>query len=96
MNTNEHGLDRLTENIIGCSYSVSNTLGTGFLERVYENSLAHELRQAGSVVEQQKGIAVRYDGIIVGEYVADLVVDQAVIVEVKTARFWIAATWLSA
>ena len=86
MNTDEHGLDRLTENIIGCSYSVSNTLGTGFLERVYENSLAHELRKAGSVVEQQKGIAVRYDGIIVGEYVADLVVDQAVIVEVKTAK----------
>ena len=86
MNTDEHGLDGITERIIGCSYSVSNTLGTGFLERVYENALAHELRKAGSVVEQQKAVAVRYDGIIVGEYVADLVVDQAVIVEVKTAK----------
>ena len=65
---------------------MSNTLGAGFLERVYENALAHELRKAGSVVEQQKGIVVRYDGIVVGEYVADLVLDQKVIVEVKTAK----------
>lgn len=55
----------LTERIIGCAYKVSNSLGCGFLERVYENSLAHELRKAGLQVTQQQKIDVLYDGIIV-------------------------------
>ncbi len=54
--------------------SVSNGLGVGFLEKVYENALAHELRKAGVAVEQQKEIPVRYDDVIVGQYIADLLV----------------------
>ena len=66
------GLNKLTEKVISCAFSVSNCLGAGFLEKVYENALAHELRKAGLKVEQQKPISVFYDGVIVGEYAADL------------------------
>ncbi len=76
-------LTKLTEQIIGCAYKVANTLGVGFLEKVYENSLAHELRAHGLPVEPQRAIDVRYDGVVVGVYVADLVVAGSVIVEVK-------------
>ena len=58
----------------------------GFLERVYENALAHELRKAGLAVAQQRGIVVIYDGIIVGEYMVDLLVEDAVIVELKAVK----------
>jgi len=75
----------ITDKIIGAAYRVYNTLGHGFLERVYENALALELRRAGVKVEQQFPVPVRYDGELVGEYVADLVVDNKVIVEVKAA-----------
>ena len=72
MNTDQRRceLDRVTELIIGCAYVVS-TLGSGFLEKVYENALAHELRKTGLIVSQQHGIDVHYDGIVVGEFVAD-------------------------
>ncbi len=63
-----------------------NKLGCGFLEKVYENALAHELRKAGLSVAQQYGIKVRYDDIIVGEYTADLLVDGAVVVELKAVK----------
>jgi GxxExxY protein len=76
-------INAITEKIIGCSYTVSNTLGCGFLEKVYENALAHELRKAGFKVLQQHEIKVYYDGIEVGKYIADLFVENAVIVEVK-------------
>ncbi len=78
--------DTLTERIIGCAYAVANTLGPGFLEKVYENALAHELRKAGFSVTAQQGIEVHYDGIIVGEFVADLIVDDLVIIELKATR----------
>jgi hypothetical protein len=52
-------VNRLSENIIGCAFTVANTLGSGFLEKVYENALAHELRKAGLVVAQQRGIIAR-------------------------------------
>jgi GxxExxY protein len=79
----EHGVDGITKRIIGCAYSVSNTLGSGFLEKVYENALIHELRKAGAKVDQQMPVVVRYDGVVVGEYVADLRVDDEVLVELK-------------
>jgi GxxExxY protein len=79
-------IDALTEIIIGCAYRVSNTLGCGFLEKVYENALAHELRKAELQVEQQKPLVVRYDNVVVGDYYPDLVVDGRIIVEVKCAR----------
>lgn len=83
-----HGMPSsvLTEKIIGCSYTVSNTLGCGFLERVYENALAHELRKSGFNVVQQQKIKVMYDGVEVGYYEADIVVDDCIIVEVKALR----------
>jgi GxxExxY protein len=73
----------LTERIIGCAYTVSNTLGCGFLEKVYENALAHELRKAGMEVRQQEPVKVRYDGVVVGDYVADLIVEGRVLIELK-------------
>ena len=75
--------EELTEKIIGLFYDVYNELGSGFLEKVYENALAYELRQAGYHVEQQYQIIVRYRGLVVGEYYADLVVDSKVILELK-------------
>ena len=79
-------LNPITEKIIGCAYTVSNTLGVGFLEKVYENALAHELRKAGLRVAQQHPIQVRYDGEVVGEYVADFLVERVVLVELKAVR----------
>ena len=79
-------LNRLTEAIIGCAFRVQNTLGAGFLEKVYENALAHELRKLGLSVEQQKQISVYYDGVVVGDYLPDLVVEGWVIIEMKSVR----------
>ena len=76
-------INQITEKIIGCSYTVSNSLGCGFLEKVYENALAHELRKARLKVLQQHEIEVYYDEIVVGKYIADLFVEDCVIVEVK-------------
>ena len=76
----------LSGRIIGCAFGVLNTLGAGFLEKVYENALAHEMRGAGLAVAQQKGITVFYNGIAVGAYVADLVADDAVVVELKASK----------
>lgn len=81
MKTNE-----ITEKIIGCAYTVSNTLGAGFLEKVYQNALAHELRKQGLSTQQQAPISVVYDGVTVGEYFADLLVEDVVLVELKAAK----------
>jgi len=74
------------EAIIGAAFRVSNTLGAGFLEKVYENALAHELRKSGLHVAQQYPIVVMYDGMVVGDYVADLMVAGSVIVELKCVK----------
>ena len=76
----------MTEQIIRAFYTVYHTLGYGFLEKVYENSLAIELRKMGLAVVQQAEIKVYYAGVVVGEYYADLLVADAVIVELKAAR----------
>lgn len=76
----------VTEKIIGCVYRVSNTLGAGFLEKVYENALAIELEQSGLRAQQQLPIRVLYKGQVVGDFAADLLVEDRVIVELKTAR----------
>lgn len=73
----------LTEAIIGAFYDVYNSLGYGFLEKVYENALAIELKHKGYKATQQKRILVRYRGQVIGDYYADLVVDDTVIVELK-------------
>ena len=79
-------INAVTEQIIGAAYQVSNSLGAGFLEKVYENALEYELRKRGRRVQQQFPINVRYDGVIVGDYIADLIVDELVLVEVKAVK----------
>jgi len=83
MNTEE--LNEITRAIIGAAQRVSGTLGCGFLEKVYENSMVIELRRKGLRVSQQHAVHVRYESEIVGEYVADLIVDDAVVVELKAS-----------
>ncbi len=75
--------EEITEKIIGAAFKVHNALGFGFLEKVYENALALELGKGGLRVKQQYPVPVRYEGELVGDYVADLVVEGKVIVEVK-------------
>ena len=79
-------MKQLTERVIQCAFTVSNTLGCGFLEKVYENALAHELRKAGLQVQQQHGITVYYDGVAVGEYTADLLVEGVLLLELKAVK----------
>jgi len=76
----------LTDKILSCFYDVYNQLRYGFLEKVYENALKYELEKRGFKVESQKKIEVFYDGQRVGEYYADLVVDDLVIIELKAAE----------
>jgi GxxExxY protein len=75
---------QLTEKILGASFKGLNTLGAGFLEKVYENALSIELRKYGLAVESQKAFHVSYEGTIVGDYQADSVVAGKVIVECKS------------
>ncbi len=79
-------IDKLTQTVIRCAFAVSNTLGCGFLEKVYENALTHELRKAGLQVQQQHGITVYYDGVAAGEYAADLLVEGTLPVELKAVK----------
>jgi GxxExxY protein len=76
----------LTEKIIGAFYSVNNSQGFGYLEKVYENSMAIELKLLGLKVERQKNLQVFYRGETVGDYFADLVVNDNVIVELKAGE----------
>jgi GxxExxY protein len=75
----------LTNKIISAYFKVYNTLGYGFLEKVYENAMAVELRKEGLKCLQQQNIKVHYDGIVVGHYFADLLVEDVVLVELKAA-----------
>jgi GxxExxY protein len=76
----------ITSQIIAAFYKVYNTLGYGFLEKVYENALAMELAERGFTIKQQVPVQVYYQGRPVGEYFADLFVDDKVIVELKAAE----------
>ena len=88
MNADERRLelDEVTKSVIGCAYTVTNTLGFGFTEKVYENALAHELRKTGLAVAQQQSVRVWYDGIAVGDFTPDLLVDDRVLVELKAVK----------
>ena len=76
----------VTETIIGCAYRVYNKMGFGFLESVYEKCLLIELRKAGLDTESQKPITVYYDDETVGEFVADIIVNDTIILEMKSVR----------
>ncbi len=88
MNSDERRLrlNSITDHVIGAAFTVSNTLGCGFLEKVYENALVHELRKAGLKVAQQYDIDVHYDGKVVGEYTTDMLVEDRVLVELKAVK----------
>jgi len=86
-------LNPITGKIIGCAYTVSNTLGAGFLEKVYENALAHELQKAGLRVYQQHPVQVWYDGVLAGEYFADLLVEDRIVIELKAIKALEEAHW---
>src|SRR3954447_3214334 len=83
MITDQKAINDITEKIIGCAYKVGSKMGCGFLEKCYENALAHELRKAGLKVQQQVSLRVWYDDIVVGEFIADLIVEDIVLVELK-------------
>ena len=76
----------LTEKIIGCAYQVYNKMGFGFLESVYEKCLLIELVKAELRAETQKPINVYYDNKLVGEFKADIIVENSIIVELKSVR----------
>jgi GxxExxY protein len=78
--------EALTEKIIGCAFHVYNHMGFGFLESVYERCMMIELERAGVRAEAQAPITAHYEGIVVGDFVADIVVDDTVIVELKSVR----------
>jgi GxxExxY protein len=84
MNTNEHEYyDPLVERVIGAAYEVGNVLGSGFLEKVYERALMRELTLRGLSVGSQAAFPVRYKGQYIGDYLADILVEDRVIVELK-------------
>ncbi|MDZ7765988.1 MAG: GxxExxY protein [Melioribacteraceae bacterium] len=84
-----------TERIIKCFYEVYNTLGYGFLEKVYENALYKELISNGFKCEKQKKIKVYYKGEEVGEYFADILVDDTIITRAKSIRSTLPRTRIS-
>lgn len=78
--------DELTEIVIGCAYKVHNTLGAGFLEKLYKRALHIELEKIGLSVRMEAPITVIYDGQAIGEYFADLWVENRIIVELKAVQ----------
>jgi len=80
----DYSLHPITEQLIGAAFEVHNILGYGFLERVYQRAMQVELQSRGVKVELEPKIQVRFKGIIVGDYAADLLVADKIIVELKT------------
>ncbi len=86
INAEEHRLNELSENIIGAAFEVSNVLGAGFLEKVYENALNVELKLRGLETLPQAPLKVHYKNNLVGDYVADILVENEIVVELKTVK----------
>ena len=79
-------INEITQKIIGAAYTVGNELGSGFLEKVYENAMMIELEKLGVKAKNQFPLKVYYKGIVVGDYIADLFVENSVIVELKSTK----------
>lgn len=86
MYLNRNEINELSHTVIGSAFTALNALGVGLLGKVYENALAYEIRRRGLTVEQQRVVRIHYDGVIVGEYFADMIVEDRLIVELKVAR----------
>lgn len=76
----------LAGQVIGCAMKVHSALGPGFLESVYQNALVHELRKTGLTVETEVRLEVRYDGMVVGTFDADVLVNKILLIENKAAQ----------
>ena len=76
-------LNLLSNRVIGCAITVAKKLRPGYLEKVYENALMHELTKIGLQVENQVALDVHYDGIVVGEFFADIIINGSLILELK-------------
>ena len=85
-NSSHLELNHISKKVIGCAYAVGKVLKYGYLEKVYENALAYEINKAGLKVQQQAPIVVKYKEMIAGEYVADLLVEDCFLIELKTAK----------
>ena len=83
MDTDAHGSEIITEGVIGSAFEVANVLGSGFFEKVYERALIGELALRGLSAKAQVSFPVCYKGHCIGEYVADLVVEEKIVVELK-------------
>ena len=73
----------LSYQVVGAAMEVHRLLGSGFLEAVYQTALAHELKLLGIPFEQQKRLTVKYKDVVVGDYIADFVIDEKIIIEIK-------------
>ena len=82
--TKDYSLQPITQQIIGAAFEVHNVLGFGFLEKVYQRAMQVELQQRGIRVELEPKLQVQFKGVIVGDYAADLLVADKVIIELKT------------
>ena len=78
-------LNDLSRRVLGAAYLVANVLGPFFKEKIYENALCHELRKQGMDAQQQVPIQVLYDGVVVGEFVCDILVNEILLLELKAA-----------
>ena len=83
--------DPLTEKIIGCAIKIHRVLGPGFLENIYHQALAHEPNKAGIPYISEARMKVMYDGIVLGDYVADFLIDKRVVVELKAVEMLVKA-----
>lgn len=81
----------LSEKVIGCAITVHRALGPGFLESVYQNAFAHEMRKSGLLVECKQPLVVYYDGIEVGQFEADMLVEKTLLIENKAVQTLITA-----
>ncbi len=75
--------NELSQRVIGCAFEVSNTLGAGFLESVYEKALCVELAKKGIAFDSQKPVVVKYKDVLVGDYITDIIVEDSLLLELK-------------
>src|ERR1700683_1864625 len=83
--------DPLTEKVIGCAIQIHRVLGPGFLENIYHRALAHELGKARIPFVSEARMQVMYDGIVLGDYLADFLIDKSVVVEIKAVEMLLKA-----
>jgi GxxExxY protein len=86
MHADSTRLNDLSGRVIGCAFTVLNTPAAGFLEKVYENAPANKICAAGLAVARQCSVRVHYNDVVVGEYFADLLIENALLVELKTVK----------